>query len=525
MISVLIVDDEPIMCRGLSNAIPWEHHGFSVIGCCYDGEEALDKIRQLQPDIVITDIRMPVLDGLELSKLVHNEFVRTKVLILSGYDEFNYAKQAIRHGVFEYLLKPIDNSELLNTLLKVKDSIESENEQQRRKKETEERLNSSLPLIKAKALENIVNGNVRTIDEFNSIVSLLGLKLRKTSYIIQAFYVYDTGQAAGDSKNITGAAGIIGQILAQYDTGEFWIEDGNRINVILSLEDECYAIALNIGEEILFNVKKFLEIDIAGSISGQYASRLDIPKAYREASKLLKCKIFSGDSRLIKAEDRFLSYHDNHLNLTNLENDLLFHIRYGDRDKARQALSKLQDAICGHSCSPEFLEDKLREIVILVIKTARENGVNPIKNTGFNIYGEFMYNFKDLEEINSWFISFVEDMAESIAAIMRKKYSGVVGKVISFIEQHYKDDITLSSIAGKVYMNSNYLSQLFKQQTGRNFLEYLTEFRIAKAKELLKSTNIKAYDVAGEVGYRDHHYFSQIFKKYTGLSPAEFRKR
>lgn len=527
MLMVLIVDDELVMCRGLSNCIDWESYNFTLLGCCYNGKDALEKLEEYRSDIIITDIRMPVMDGLALSKIVNERRLESKVIIISGYDEFDYAKQAISYGVCEYLLKPVENEQLLKVVLKLKDIIEKEKAAKKEKEETENDLNCALRALKERVLKQIVDDNIKSTHEFNAVTSSAHLNLSGPYYVIVAFHICIHNDQDGTGLFAT-VCSTINEVLNYYNKVEYWTEGSSRVCLIFSLPENIYKIALDISEEVLYYCRErlsFLDLNFAGSISGIYHGYSEIPSAYNEALKTLKYKIVKNTDKLIKPVKLETGNKSIDSSIINLENDLLFQIRCGDIKRAKATLDKIFELEKSYTSSPEYIENKCREFIVLLMRLIEEENLDIQLLLGHDIYGDFIYDFMSIDEVHCWISIVTRQVINNVIETNRRKYSGIIGKIISYIEKNYNDDITLNSMGEKFYINSNYLSQLFKLQTGKNFLDYLTNQRIENAKEFLKKGHIKVYEIAEMVGYKDNHYFSQVFKKCTGLTPSEYRKK
>lgn len=393
MIRVVLVEDEYVVREGIKK-IDWASHGYEFCGDASDGEMALPLIREKKPDIVITDIKMPFMDGLELSGLIKKEFPDMSIVILSGYEEFGFAKEAIQIGVAKYLTKPIGALELLKELDELKEGILKKKEERQSANE-EDALDDAVKRRKD-FLDQIVNGILSASEQLDG---------------------------ASDSSNAK-------YVDPTFDPGEI-----SRIN-----------------REEFMDFLKTGEVTDAAAFLDAFIDKI--------GEKALNSMIFRQYAVM----------------------DIYFTVT---------------DFVTGLGGSKEDVE-------------APDKSMSVAGNTGM---------------IKEYCDRIITSAIEYRDSLSHSKYKDVVDKVIGYIDEHYADEeLSLNVLAEYVRFSPNHLSMIFSQQTGETFSKYLTDYRIGKAKEALKCTSKKSSEIALDVGYRDPHYFSYMFKKITGMTPTQYRE-
>ena len=498
MLKVMLVDDENLIVEGLKNIIEWDELGLEVVVTANDGEEAIQKFKENPVDIVVTDINMPRVTGLELLKSLKEINDNVRFIVLSGYDTFSYAKKAIELGVKSYLLKPVDEEELEKTLKSIVDDISNG-------KKREQNL-----IIKNGKIIDFINSkiNVEELIEFASI-----MKLR---FDTQAYRV------ATILPGTTNADRVIACIKANI-LSSFEIVPSHDGSIILINSLENYTSDQGIREfyEIIKDtVKDELKSEIFISVGSMVTEFKDIPKSYRKSRNAKKYVLVEGYDKVIFSDD---------IDATDFESiDFKKEIESINKlviEKNRDAVAEyMLNVFENKSLTPKHIYDFSIKVVILIEDILREFNLE-------NKYGrESLSNaIVDLcsedtrENIEKFLITELEELIKVISDNVQV-YSPVVQQVVKVINEEYKEELSLKTLAAKYRINSSYLGQIFSKEVGVSFSEYLNKIKNTKAKELILNTNMKINNIAKEVGYTDTSYFYRKFKKYYGVCPSTLRE-
>lgn len=533
MIKLLIADDEAVIRKGIQTSIDWSSYGVTVVGEAKNGKEALEKSVTLQPDIILTDIRMPIMDGLTFAKQIREILPTAKIIILSGYDDFEYAKQAIRIGVNDYVLKPFGAEELINLILKLKGQISEERE----KREEDIRVNSimdeSKQLLQAKLIQILFK---ETYDDYTYIYGKAKLAKLDLNYSLFQVIVFNIDDQYFIMENLphkdkefikNSALNIASEVLNEYVNGNFCISDLDYFVGLIGLEDDSCLDISNICEKIKDAIQKYLKITITIGIGNIYKNIKNIPTSYQEALYALRQKVYLGKNSVIHIKDVSSSAVQIHAPYpVDEEKQLLTALKAVDEDTIKDILSTTFSNFKENFVPEEEVKNYCVKLAVMFTNTVEEMGIDIYNVLGKNT--NFYTDIKKYETIDDMerFIScLLNQLIQSLNIYKEQKYKHVVNIIIEYITKHYNENITLKSLSEIVYVTPNYLSKVFKEEIGENFVEWLNKFRIEKAKELLKSGNYKTYEIAEKVGYSDYKYFSYNFKKYTGENTRHYMEK
>ena len=533
MLRVFLAEDETIIRETLRDTMPWAQCGYTFVGEAGDGEMALPLIQQTKPDVLITDIRMPFMDGLALSKLVLQEFPQMKVIILSGYDDFEYAQTAIGLGVERYLLKPITKSTLMTVLQEVREKIQGERAQQNYLAQFRQEAQDYEQYARRRFLERIVAGQL-SVQEIYEQAEKLDLDLRAQVYDLALV------SAVPESSNT-----------------ETYSEQGARIR------DEMVSHFLKHPEYILFRWsltsyavlllgrQENMEAIISRCIHkvrqlyltfgpemnwyvavGTPTRRLSaLPGCFEEVSRLWAYRHILPEQHILSAETvktftGTVSDHDlSGLDMNKVSPAMLTGVL---QNASAQEIPSFVDEYI-HS-----LEDALESgpFCQYLMLSARFAATQFVEGLGVE-QKEYLAGLSCLGMVGQQ-IS-VDDLKRYLSDILLQaiklrdrvtgsQYSGQLKQAVRYIDEHYRsEDISLNRVAKEVNLSPNYLSAVFSQEMGTTFVEYLTARRMEKARELLRHSDLRSGEIAAAVGYKDSHYFSFLFKKTQGCTPRDYR--
>ncbi|OMF33788.1 hypothetical protein BK133_13430 [Paenibacillus sp. FSL H8-0548] len=527
MKKVMLIDDEILVRESIRECIDWTKEGFLYCGDAPDGEVALPMIEQLRPDIIITDIKMPFMNGLELSSIVRSRMPEIKIIILSGHDEFEYARAALRAGVEEYCLKPVSSADIIRMLQETSKKIDQERFEQERILELQQAHGKNTAQDSEKLLADLCSGLITTADAI-LLASSLSLPLSANHYAVGITDVRcQRGTAQLDRSIIAQAEELLGERIASI---------GEHLHYKRS------------HTETIWLFKGRSEAELESSLLHFHQNM------YAVVKPILSCSLTVG---LGTVQDRLQGIHTSYLEA---EDDKHW------RRIARQSQLALLGAAAspGHTLSThpfdrqrfiDFLKlGNPKHTLVFVDSLAEELQAIDWKGT---LYGCYLLNDLAIEALRiakamsrSLYIpeQFEAELQQSLSAIRRfddarqflikllgqfwiwrndstDKYADMLNQVKDYIQKHYHDDrLSLQDAAEFACVSVSHLSKVFSQETGQTFIEYVTHTRIRRAMELLKATNAKTYEIAHLVGYNDAHYFSHLFKRITGATTSQYRK-
>ena len=537
-IKVFLVEDEMVIRRGIKNSIDWEKEGYIFCGEASDGELAYPMIIKEKPDILITDIRMPFMDGLELCKLVKKELPNIKILILSGYDEFDYAKEAIRLGVTEYLLKPISSGKLLEALNGVSESIRREKEDKDLVRKYMEEMRENTEHEKQKFFEQMIAGNLSMADALET-GKKYEMNLSAGMYNLLLFR-FTLGEENRKSGELLGEAEYAIKKLTERLEYVFEFQrdvEGWAFLLMADNEEQMSERVKELSKDLEEIMKNYSTIAYFGGIGQPVARLRELEESFREAERALAARFTMELNRIISVEDIRMAQNVDTLDDIEITS-------FGEIEKTRTMLEKFLN---------NGAEDEIDEFVDVYINELPEENLKSVLMRQYiimdayivmmsfcekieGIEGEMqaqseelknsMKTIQTLEEIKNYIRMLLKKIIGVRDTISGRRYSDIIEIAKDQIRKTYmSDEISLNTIAAEVGMSPSYFSSIFSKEMGKTFVDYLTEIRMDRAKELLMCSSMKTSEIGYEVGYKDPHYFSYIFKKTQNCTPKEFRAR
>ncbi len=514
------VEDEIVTREGIRDKVDWQGAGFEFCGEAPDGEMALPLLQAAQPDLLITDIKMPFMDGLELCKIVRERMPRVKIVILSGHDEFEYAQKAINLGVTEYLLKPVTAQDLDRVLHRIAAQIDSERREQEDLEKLKSQVEENRTVLRERLLLNLVMGAVSSAEAIEK-GHLLGLDLVAGCYLVMVIRIEPRG--AADSFDYH-----------EYQRVQHALADPleHHLDVLLIKKDmeELVLIVKGSSPEVLHERKtRLLQViqqqtqTAGGSVTigcGTAKHRItDIYQSFVEA--LMEAQ--GAGSR----DTAPLSSNIGKADLLKINKPAVeSYLRCG----VKEDFPDLFDTFIRPLCEAALQSYLVKNYIVMDIALAAARFVADL---GGNV--DQVVPVLDNMEATLAEITTVEQFRNQLQGILigaltyrdsqaNHQHGLMLQQVHDYIDQHYMDaDLSLNEVAGQVNLSPSHFSTVFSQETGQTFKEYLTEVRIKRAKELLRSSTLRSFEISYQIGYSDPHYFSYVFRKHTGLSPKEYR--
>lgn len=543
MISVFLVEDEIVMREGIRSNINWSAEGYKFVGEAGDGELAYPMIRDLKPDIVITDIRMPFMDGLELSRLIKKELPSTRIIILSGYDDFQYAREAISIGVTDYLLKPISGAQLLEAIGKVSDGIKAEQDQlrfmERYKKEREENR-----ILEKRVLFRQLVAGALSMPEILNKGKALGINLAAGAYGIVMFQIKVSDESRGEGQITESYSESIEKITSvirdKYNSKEgiqvYEQLGGVFVFLVLGRDRQETADSMDglLGDlEDMMSDKSGINY-YAGT--GCVVDRIrEVGRSYESASKAFahrflydSSRVFDGHCNTDQAAESAPINMDE-IDIGKLDRRIV--TSFLNNGSSEELLHFVEDFVDntgkGNFQSLIFRQYISVDLYFTVVSFLESIGYSRDEITEkLGNIGDGQSSQVDTEKTKDYIHDILSKALEMRDKVCDSRYSSLINSARSYIYDHYSDeDISLNQVAASVNISPNHFSSVFKKETGETFIEFLTRVRMDKAKELLETTDLKAQEIGYKIGYRDPHYFSYIFKKTQNITPRQYRDK
>ena len=533
MLKVFLVEDEVIMREGIRQNINWEEEGFEFAGEASDGELAYPLIQKCKPDILITDIQMPFMDGLELSRLVKQEMPKIKIIILTGYDEFEYAREGIDIGITEYLLKPIASAKLLEAVKKVGELVRSERECQAA---FDQDRRESLQIARQKFFQGLVLGGKQASVLLNEGKEI-GLDLVANRYNILLFRI----SVAGDKEEYLEKYNKAGSELKEKITPLIEI-----FMVELGMEGWAF-ILMEKGEKTLEEVQKeFMDtlqsilkecegVKYFGGLGKPVERLSELNQCYEEAGHAFACRYFREDNQIIqsgdlleqagtKEEPDFSTLEVGKLDRRVAERFLKTGLKSEVAQFVDEYFSGFGEKNMDSRLFRQYVVMDMYFAAVTLLEGIGYSAGDLVERCG-NIQN-MMVGFSSVDSNKEYLKKILEVTIDLRDGVPQKKYHSLLEEAKSYIRQHFEEgDISLNSVAASVNLSPNHFSSIFSQEAGQTFIEYLTSVRMERAKELLRTTAMKSSEIAYAVGYKDAHYFSSLFKKTQECTPGEFRQK
>lgn len=469
--SVFIVDDESWVVESLKVSVDWKQYGFEVVGEAYNGLEALQSIRDMKPDVVFTDIRMPGMSGLELIKKGSELHYLPKFVVVSGYAEFAYAQRALNYGATAYCLKPYDDEEIAHLLKKLKKTLNME----RDRSETQ-------------LIQLLADNNEDSIEKIKEALEIRGLHM-------------DSGQAAG--------------LMVCTSEGDPFVHlDAIRIRIGKS--KMLYMMAYDQLEVVMSELETHLPDGVRGiGVSGKIYDYRIISKELEHATLLSNQYFMTGHAgvyRWIPTSRGVLKETFKKIGtaITNQDHTALGQLSDEVSMLFQQEGYTVKDALRFYNVTLSFLylldEDQQEQMVMS--------------------YEQLMDHFENVTDMNAYLRSLSMKLIRRLPEYeTRETTNETFVSILQYVHENYRSTITIQSLTQKYYINPNYLSQLFKKEVGETFTSYMTRLRITNACSLLEQTRLRVTEIAEKVGYQDYFYFTRMFKKITGHTPTQFREQ
>jgi len=501
MLNVLVIDDEPNVRLGLRKIVPWEENGFQVCGEGQDAEDGFEKIITLLPDIVLIDIKLPGKLGTDVIKEAREAGFTGKFIIISGYSNFEYAKTGIKYGVKSYILKPVDEDELIDLLLELKIEIENERQWQQEKK----------MMHYTKLQKFILDENDEGLEEVNQI------KEQYSKY--EGFRIVLISEVNINERKMKLEELVKEQLRSYLDVDIIKID----IGILIIFKDFNSKRIESILSELKKQLDKTVHENIFITLGCEVKDIRKIRESYKEAKKLLVKRFLFLEKGIVSKEELEEIDIDKELNFDMIIEKIYSYVEIGNAEKIIEEFKELEKLIIQRNYSEEQIKVMCIKVFLdLKQKLNNDYDLNEIKIKPNEEIIENIYSKISLKKIIDYLIENFNNIATQIGGTSSEN---IIKRIINYINTNYYKDLKLETLAEIFNYNSAYLGKLFKRNVGENFNTYLDKVRIEKAKYILAEEKLKIYQVCERVGYKNIDYFHSKFKKYVGISPSNYKKQ
>ncbi len=547
MYTVLVAEDEFEVREAIVSGTDWAGLGFRVADSAENGQEAWEMCAKGAPDLLLTDIRMPFMDGLQLAERVKRQYPGTRVVILSGYDEFEYAQRALKLSVDEYVLKPFSSGDLANVLAKVRTVLDQEAAEKRDVEQLREHYRRSLPVLRENFLATLMMRPLKRkeLEEKSALydIRLTGVSFQVAVVSLDAAGPRELGQTGAVLGNAQQAPATISEdqelllfaslniaeeIAAARNLGRVFLHQGQVVLLTIAQENDAQAVTLATmaaAEEIRQAIERYLKQTVTIGIGVVIQEPAGLSYSYKDAVLALDYRVILGGNRVISIAD-VEQRHVEKVRFDELkEQSLVRCLKTGTAEELKEIVEGLFQGLAEAPVSVKEYQLYLMEIVTAVLRAAKDADADLD-----DLFGEHMatlaelYRFRTLAEAKAWLLGICTRLMGSIAVVRQSALHNLVEEAIAYTRANYGDsELSINKVCGRLHISAGYFSSIFKKETKLTFVAYLLHIRMEAAKELLRTTDLRALEIAEKVGYAEPNYFSFSFKKHVGMSPKEYR--
>lgn len=525
---VLLVDDEEEIRSGISRKIDWASLGFALVGEAGNGEEALEQAEQLHPDVVLTDIKMPFMDGLELCRHLRQSLPGAKLVVFSGFDDFEYARQAVSMGVFEYILKPINAQELSQVLIRLREQLSAQRMERRDMETLRRRYEESLPTLRELFYTRLLSGQMPP-EQVQDRAARYEIQLSPglwTAALIHADLPTDSADAERDELLLLSIQAFLEEQFSLEGCQSLTVlfRDMPVLLVRLPALDRLYPLLEEL-ERLSRLAQSYLGIPLTAGVGLPCQGPEELHRSVEGARSALDYRVLKSSGRVIFIGD---IEPQTAAPLTFEEEDqraLSTAVKLGTPQQVEQVVGELIDRLRQAGLSLSRCQLFLLELVTCLIRLARSGNVAVETVFGPNFNGTIsLDHFSSPEELGRWLRERCLKLHDLLGRQRSDSAWRLVEQAKDFIAQNYADSsLSVDTVCSHLHLSPTYFSTLFKREVGVSFTAYVTQIRMDEAARLLRDTDEKTYLIAEETGYTDPNYFSYVFKRRFGVSPSKYR--
>lgn len=534
MFTILIVDDNDMDRDCLAQLIDWSKLGITVAGTAADGLEGYEAAVRLMPDFVLTDIAMPLMDGIQMTEKLKRELPDTKVIFMSCYDDFEFAKNAINLDVYGYVLKPVVIGDIIQAVTKVRDVRQEECVRRQMEEEMRSILEKSMPLLQEQFIRDLLHGRIHEQEDIEERMHYLGRDLYKKVYTVLCLQIdnyevlYRNVPVERKYMLIHQVKRIVEDTLLQQQAGYSTYQQYHELAVILFCDNEDRDGSLNriieAANRCREQINSQLNIHVTIGI-GEMADKLSaMPRIFEGAEYAVKSKFLTEGNRIIlvsevKEPEGTLQY-----SLNDIKRELGQLLEQGEAEDVQAFVGKYYSKTAGIS---ENHVKSLSFSIITMVQTILIEKNLSLTNVFDNetLIWEKLGRFETIVDIGQWVFNILDAVRQYLGKKEGGRYQKLVEDIKAIIDEKYSQIDNINQIVEPLYISASYANLKFKQCTGQTIFDHLIARRMEKAKQLLMEPHRKLYEIALDVGYKSPIYFSNVFKDYTGLSPKDYRDK
>jgi len=533
MLKVLIVDDDIVSRTNLKTLMDWEHYGFYITGEAENGLEAIRMMERETPDIVITDMSMPFMDGIQLIDHIEQHFPQVRIIALSAYDDFEYVRQSMKKGAIDYVLKHRLSAGLMLEILKAAE----QSVQQRH--EIDRELSISKSVQRREFLRRLLEGDIASREEAGEKWDALGLRPSMGNLVVTVVEIDDFSfleekySPAEMHKLLMTFLDISDRILREAEKAEMIHLEKGKFAIVLSLDRtnsrlQVYSRLYGALNRIRTEIPKYLNITACFGVSGVCRELSDLPRAYREAEAMLREKFYRGKNSIFMEEQVGENREQGFFVLDiREEKAILAALRNGDFESAGRRVDGIFAQISNKRLSHKSTQMICAELINIANKVSKDAGIGIAElYEGQESPYQVIQKYETLEDLKTWVLGRYKKLTDLMQDANVAEFAGPVSditrKAIAYIRRHYDKDFSLADAAQDAGVSPSYLSRLFKKECGMGFTEYLNRFRVERAKQLIEEGGMKLKEIVKNVGFNQYNYFFKVFKEMTGMTPHEY---
>jgi len=522
-----VIDDIPTVVRGLAHSVNWSAHGIVVAGTATNGEEGMAMIREVKPDIVLTDIRMPFMDGIEMMKTVQREMPWIKLIFISGYTDFAYAQEAVRLGAFDFIVKPFTKDQVQEAVLKATAALQRERSQAEQMQHMERKLRESMPYLRQEHMRLMIRYG-SSQHKLRQQWDFFGVDMDDEDFLVMVadidFFAERTAELPVNEVELIRFAvhNIIEETILTHTKGIVFRENLNQFVAVVNRPRTLDAEQL--AEMCRENVSRYTYQTVSIGVGEAVEEPWRLSVSYGQAMNALAQTFYTGGNsvyRYAKEEDgrsgmpRY-SYEK--------EKELLYCLRSANTDKAEEQLESIWNEWTGASARPEpeltraLCQELAHSMHRVFVERATDSEIAQLETS----LAEMNKNPSSFEELRR---RMKEYCRQGCSYLQKRQFTdarSLVDQAIAFIEQNLQRNLTVGDCAKSVHLSPSYFSNLFKKEIGMTLAQYIISKRMERAKVMVLE-GMQVQDIAISLGYEDRPYFSELFKRHTGMTPTEFR--
>lgn len=523
---VILVDDEAEVIDVMEQKIRWNELGFEVVGSATNGVKALELVEKLQPDVVLTDIKMPYMDGLELSRRLNQDYPNIYILLCTGFDEFEYAKEAVHLEIKEYMLKPINAAELSGCLTGLKETLDKEREEKLNVRKLEDYFREVLPALRSNLFVSLIEGRVSE-EDYEKFLKAYQVDMRGPLYCCVVFHTSSNHVPDGMAPLLLSMSverEIKQRLVREWDCQEF-IYLGNTV-LILELDSENQIVEITDScDRFCRWAYRIMGAVVTAGVGRTCDNLFNIHLSYGGTREAVSYRVLYGTKRAINIGE-IVSKEQKVAELPEEArmHELLRAIQLGDRKEIENAAKKEIEKLHRTAGTISQYNLAIMELVSSFYRFCAHNSTdfNEIVGNAQNPYEKVAKMDESL--LTAWIIETAWMISENLKTARNSTSQRFVTEAQMIVRNKYMDsEISLDTVCSELGVSNSYFSSVFKKETGKAFISYLTDYRMDIAAELMLNTNDKSYTIAEKVGYQDANYFSYVFKKRFGVSPSKYR--